>query len=248
MRSVIMLHGIQDPPDVLTLTKEEFRQTLEAIQENGYRFAPIKEVLTSSPTDKVVALTFDDGFKSVNVAAEILAEMGASATLFVVTNWVGKTNRWPGQPEGVATRSLLSWSELRALRNAGWDLQAHSHNHPDLRQLPDNHVIRELETCRATLREQLGIESTLFAYPYGYLNRRVYDLVRSRFEFALTTMLEPLPDEFDPHLVPRIDAYYIWPRPVHHYYGRGRFKAYLQARQQLRRWRSHPGEPVLDES
>ena len=247
MRSVIMFHGIQPEPSVLTVTKEEFASIVTAIRDNGHSIRPLAEVVQARPSDNVVALTFDDGFKSVQVAAEVLADLDAPATLFVVTGWVGKTNQWPGQPEGMAAQRLMNWEDLAELQRAGWDLQAHSHNHPDLRQLPDKNVIRELETCQATLKERLGIESKLFAYPYGYVNRRVYDLVRSRFDAAVTTMLSAVPAVCDSHLIPRIDAYYIWPKPVHFYFGRRRFSAYLQTRQKLRQWRSHPGEPKVSE-
>ncbi len=244
MRSVIMFHGVQPEPSALTINKEELTGILTAVRDNGYAFKPLPEVMAAGPEDPVVALTFDDAFQTVNDAAEILADFDAPATLFVVTNWVGKTNQWPGQTDNTAAHRLLSWDELRAFQTAGWDIQAHTHNHPDLRQLPDKHILREVEACKSTLREQLGIESTTFAYPYGYVNRRVYDLVKTHFDVAMTTMLSDVPADCDPHLVPRIDAQYIWPAPVHFYFGRWRFRAYLQTRQQLRRWQSHPGEPV----
>ena len=247
MRSVIMFHGIQEDPSPLTVSKEEFTGILSAIRDNGFAIKPLKEVLAADPNDDVVAVTFEDGFKSVNEAAEIMAGMGVTATVFVVTGYVGKTNRWPGQIEGTAMQRLLNWDELRELRSAGWDLQAHSHSHPDLRQLPDAHVIKELDRCVATMTEQLGEAPRTFAYPYGYLNRRVYEHVQARFDYGLTGMLSALPDHGDPHLVPRLDAAYLWPKPVHFYFGRRRFWAYLQARQQVRRWQSNPVEPPLDE-
>jgi len=247
MRSVIMFHGIQPEPSPLTISKEELASILEALKTNGYAVAPLAEVMAARPEDKVAALTFDNGFRSVLEAAEVLADFRATATLFVVTGWVGKTNRWPGQFEGTATHRLLDWHELGALRGGGWDIQAQSHNHPDMRSLPDKNAVRELETCKATLHEQLGVEATVFAYPYGFVNERVQELVRSRFDMAVTAMLSGVPDVCDPHLIPRIDGQFIWPKPVHHYFGRRRFWAYLQTRQQMRRWRSHPAEPNIAE-
>ena len=247
MRSVIMFHGIQDDDSALTVSRSEFESILRSVRDNGYSIEALDEVLAARPTDKVVALTFDDGFESVNLAAEVLADAKAPATIFIVTGWVGKTDSWPGQKHARNPYQLLTWSQLKALQAAGWDVQAHSHSHPDLRQLPDKYVIKELETCKACLRDRLGVDATVFAYPYGYVNGRVYDIVKSRFEAAVTTMLSNVPKGFDRYLVPRIDGHFLWPKPVHYYFGRRRFRAYLKARQHLRRLGAHPGEPNVEE-
>ncbi len=247
MRSVIMFHGIQDEPSDLAVNKEELASILSAVRDNGFAIRPLREVLTAAPNAAVVALTFDGGLATVKDAAEVLADFDAPATLFAVTGYVGKTNRWPGQIEGTPAQRLLGWADLQALRDEGWEIQALSHSHPDLRQLPDSHVIKELDRCKSALYERLGIETHTFAYPYGYLNRRIYDLVKARFDYALTTMLSEIPEVCDPHLVPRIDAKYLWPKPIHHYYGRRRFRLYLHGRRQIRRWQSHPGEPNIEE-
>ena len=247
MRSVIMFHGIQEEPSPLTVSKQELTNILSAIRDNGFTIKPLADVLAADPADDVVALTFEDGLQSVNDAAEIMAGMGVTATVFAVTGFVGKTNRWPGQVEGTAMQRLLTWGELRSLISAGWDVQAHSHTHPDLRQLPDSHLITELDRCISTMQAQLGAVPRVFSYPYGYLNRRVYAHVKARFEHAVTAMLSGLPVSCDPHLVPRLDAAYLWPKPVHYYFGRRRFWAYLRARQQFRRLRSNPVELQLDD-
>ncbi|MEO1337009.1 MAG: polysaccharide deacetylase family protein, partial [Myxococcota bacterium] len=88
-----MFHGIQPEPSPLTISKEELASILEALKTNGYGVAPLAEVMAARPEDKVAALTFDNGFRSVLEAAEVLADFRATATLFVVTGWVGKTNR-----------------------------------------------------------------------------------------------------------------------------------------------------------
>ncbi|MEM7676652.1 MAG: hypothetical protein AAF449_11685, partial [Myxococcota bacterium] len=108
-------------------------------------------------------------------------------------------------------------------------------------------AMKELDACKATLQEQLGVDASIFAYPYGAVNERVHELVGSRFDSAVTSILSSVPAVCDPHLIPRIDAQFLWPKPVHHYFGRWRFWAYLQTRQQMRRWRSHPGEPDVAE-
>src|SRR6185312_10355483 len=70
-----------------------------------------------------VVLTFDDGYRSFRqYAYPVLKELGFPGTLFVYTDYVG------------AGRNALSWQELRELAAEGFDVQAHSKTHGDLRR------------------------------------------------------------------------------------------------------------------
>ena len=73
---------------------------------------------------KTVVLTFDDGYRSFrDFAYPVLKELRFTATLFVYTDYVG------------AGRNALSWDDLKALAAEGFDVQAHSKSHGDLRRV-----------------------------------------------------------------------------------------------------------------
>lgn len=120
--------------------------------------------LTSKPGDDAFTVSFDDAHLSVFThAAPLLAAMKIPATLFVPTGWIGMGERW------------MSADQLRALRDLGWTLGAHTVTHPRMRQRffgEDEAAYRErlYDECarsKETLERILNQEISLFAYPYG---------------------------------------------------------------------------------
>jgi len=65
------------------------------------------------------------------------------------------------------SRRYLNWDEAREMIEGGMAIGAHTHSHPVLSQLDVEEQRRELAQSRAILREQLGIEADVFAYPFG---------------------------------------------------------------------------------
>jgi peptidoglycan/xylan/chitin deacetylase (PgdA/CDA1 family) len=243
MRAILMFHGVDASGSVLSVSTEQLRSLLRHVIESGHRVVPLHELLLGLPEPNRVALTFDDGFASVaRTAAPILAELGLPATLFLTTGYVGKDNCWPTQPADAPAEPMMGWDDVVALAQQGWDIQAHSVSHPDLRELSDAQIGAELDACCATLEERLGKRPELFAYPYGYLDARVAALVRTRFRHAVTTTFDTLARTRPAHLQPRLDAYYLREPAVHRHFGTRRFAAYLALRAAGRRLMHHPGE------
>ena len=70
---------------------------LQFLQRQGYRSMTLNEVVEAfeagTPLEKVVVLTFDDGYRdNVTTAAPLLRAHGFRATLFVVNELVGRSN------------------------------------------------------------------------------------------------------------------------------------------------------------
>jgi peptidoglycan/xylan/chitin deacetylase (PgdA/CDA1 family) len=82
---------------------------------------------------------------------------------------------------------FLSWSEVRQLRNYGFEFGAHTESHPILVRQRLEDVERELVASRDTLERQLGERPKLFAYPNGDTSPAVTGLVGRYFEAAVTT-------------------------------------------------------------
>jgi peptidoglycan/xylan/chitin deacetylase (PgdA/CDA1 family) len=126
-----------------------------------------------------VVLTFDDAYRDFLVAAlPELVRRGLTATLFVPTAFVGATARWL-RGCGEQDRPLLGWPELRAVAEAGVEVAAHSHTHPQLDRLPATRVRAEAATSRVALEDALGTSVDGFAYPYGYWDRSARQAVRA---------------------------------------------------------------------
>jgi peptidoglycan/xylan/chitin deacetylase (PgdA/CDA1 family) len=129
----------------------------------------------------VVAITFDDGYRSVlEYGFPVLSELGLTASIYVPTKWVGSDQpmRWPGidsWSDGPQSGELLclDWDQLRELQEAGWEVGSHTVSHPFLPHLSDADLRTELSESRQTIERELGKPCHTLAYPYGAHDHRV---------------------------------------------------------------------------
>jgi peptidoglycan/xylan/chitin deacetylase (PgdA/CDA1 family) len=142
--------------------------------------ATFTEAVTAPPAARTLAVTYDDAFASVGeLAAPILADLGLPGTVFVPTDWPGRTMHWPGIDQWLGTEHehelrAMGWDELRALDRAGWEVAAHTCSHPHLTQVADNEALRhELADSRAACERELGKPCRSIAYPFGDVDERV---------------------------------------------------------------------------
>lgn len=211
MDVILTFHSIDASGSVVSYAPDEFRRLVEGLLEEGVRFVGIDEILRP-PTDgrHRALLTFDDGFESVHEQAlPVLSRLAVPALLYVVTDWVGRDNRWPTQGGGLPTLRLMSWDALRELASAGFELGSHTANHVHLPELSDDECARELSDSRRRLQDELQRDVQHFAYPYGSHGAASVALVARHYATAATTKMRLLESRDDPHLLPRIDAYYL---------------------------------------
>ena len=178
---VICYHGVSARwPSSLAITPEQLEQQLRFLVRRGYRGATFEQAVLSPSAARTLAVTFDDGYRSVlTQALPVLDSLGLPGTVFVVTDFVGQDRAmsWPGIEEWVGTPHedelvSLSWEELRLLRDAGWEVGSHTRSHPRLSRLHDSTLRRELHESRIASEERLGGCTTL-ALPYGDGDDRV---------------------------------------------------------------------------
>ncbi len=116
---------------------------------NSNRLLPIYCVETDK---KQVAISFDAawGNDDTDDLIKILKEYDVSATFFVVGAWVDK------YPESV-----------KALSDAGHQIQNHSNTHPHMPQLSRAQIKDEIVCCNEKIKAITGVEPTLLRPPYG---------------------------------------------------------------------------------
>jgi peptidoglycan/xylan/chitin deacetylase (PgdA/CDA1 family) len=218
--AILAFHSIDDGGSVLSYRRNELAQLIDGLRAEGVRFATLDELLAPAPATSTassrahrVAITFDDGFRSVREQAlPVLAAASVPFTVFVVSDWVGRDNRWPSQPAGIARFELMGWKELAELRAAGVELGGHTANHVHLRGLAAAELARELDDSKRRLEQELGAAVRHFAYPYGSHDAASVAQVRAGYASAVTTKLAFLPEPpsaRDRHLLPRLDAWYL---------------------------------------
>ncbi len=72
---------------------------------------------------------------------------------------------------------------------AGWEIDSHSLNHPDLTQLSAAELRRELKVSRTRIKRAFGARAAnFFAYPSGRYDARVKRAVRAAGYLAATTV------------------------------------------------------------
>ena len=157
----------------LVLAASAFDEQMRYLKAHGYRPVGLRSFLDylahrRQLPKKSVLLTFDDNHRGfLEYAHPVLKELGFTATLFVPTDQVG----------GSTKSGFLTWQELQALQEEGFDIQAHSKTHADLRRRPNEpdaqysqRMVSELGQPQGLFQRYLRRSSETVAYPYGSVN------------------------------------------------------------------------------
>src|SRR5437773_2321744 len=119
-------------------------------------------------------LTFDDGFASLaEHVYPLLADVGFTATTFLITDYVGRLNTWDVR---YTWRRLahLDWDTIGRWQAWGFDFASHTASHARLTWLSDGQAAAELAGSRETLRHRLGpLAARAVAYPFGARDERI---------------------------------------------------------------------------
>jgi peptidoglycan/xylan/chitin deacetylase (PgdA/CDA1 family) len=184
---ILCYHAVSERwPSALAITGGRLQQHIRYLARRGYRGVKFSEAALGSEAQDVVAITFDDAYRSViRHALPILSEAGFPATVFAPTEFIGSSEamEWPGIDQwrdGEHADELLpmSWAELGALADEGWEIGSHTKRHPVLPELTEDALDEELQGSRSEIEARLGRRCVSLAYPYGYRNDRVVDAAR----------------------------------------------------------------------
>lgn len=159
-------HDVQPVADVsgggparFSVPLASFELMLDTIAASGHRGCSLAEARQAPGTARV-AITFDDATSGqFEHAMPALRSRGMTATVYAVTEWVGR----PG---------FMTWDQLRQIRDWGMSVQSHSRSHPFLSELGAPALRRELEESKATLDRELRQSTTEIAFPGGDAPRR----------------------------------------------------------------------------
>lgn len=236
MRAILTYHSIDESGSVISISEHVFRDQVAWLSQSDVRVVSL-ETLMRMPSDaNAVALTFDDGFVSFgDIAAPLLAEHRLPSTLFVVSDAVGRTNRWPGRSDrGIPELPLLSWESLGRLRDLGVEIGAHTRSHPDLSRLTGSLLRDEIVGGAERIRAELGHAPAAFAYPFGAVSDEAVNLVATRFDWGCTTEMRPVSTHEARALLPRLDMYYLRDPGQLERWGTARFQYHLRWRASAR--------------
>ena len=181
---ILTYHSIGDRDHEMNVTPDAFRAQMEWLAEH----AEGRSLAEAVEGAQGVAITFDDGYRdNLTIAAPILADVGLSASVFIVAGRVGMRLV---HDRDLETGALMTWEEILEIESMGWAVGGHSLTHRRLAQLSPAQQRTEIRESTRLLEDNLGHGIEAFAYPYGSeldFNRCTKALVREHgYSFALS--------------------------------------------------------------
>lgn len=199
-----------DVLDGMLTTPDSFARQMGWLARNGYQSLSLDDLLDAryghrSLPSRSVVITFDDGYQDiVEHAVPVLMRYGFTAHIFLVSSMVGRMAEWDREEFGWSF-PLFDWETARWLESKGFHCDAHTTSHRPLATLDAKETLREIEECRYVLKQELGRDSTHFAYPYGSYNEETKEIVKQAgFRSACSVRRGLSPASDDPFALRRI--------------------------------------------
>ena len=157
------------------ISKEQFLNHINEISNGDYSITALPDIIKSfkngeKTKPRAIVITFDGADKSiVNNAAPLLIERKIPFTIFVPTQKISDTST-----------SSLTWDDLRDLKKTGLvTFGLHPQTYSRLAGMNEEEIKRQINSAKSTLRNELDVETDLFAYPFGEYDKKYQDILKS---------------------------------------------------------------------
>lgn len=138
----------------VTFAQEKTEKEKETVLKSKY--------VSINTTEKVIALTFDDGPLQATTPRllDILKKNDAKATFFVVGN-------------------MVKWHKdtLKRITNEGHEIANHTTDHPDISTLGNEALIANLKQLNKVIEAETGVTPKFFRPPFGTFKEHQIDLM-----------------------------------------------------------------------
>ncbi len=175
--TILMYHTINDTPigiPELSVNVDDFDKQMEYLSSNGYTAISFEEIKDCAKYEKPVIITFDDGYvDNFTYAYPILRKYGLKATIFMISEQIGKINHLTGDQMAVMG-DLVS-------------IQSHTVNHRRLDTLSLEEVETEFSQSIKAIEEITKKPVYAIAYPEGAYNDEISALASKYFDYSVTT-------------------------------------------------------------
>jgi len=221
---ILTYHQIADAPSKgtpfrsLVVAPEDFARQMALLSLLGYRglsMTNLQPYLRGESIGKVVGITFDDGYlNNLTHAAPVLERHGFSATCYVVSQLIGKSNIWDRE-SGIPEAALMTTAQLDQWMKHGQEVGAHTRSHAHLLQLDTETARAEIAGCKIDLENLLGRPVRHFCYPYGeYAPEHVAMVLEAGYLTATTTQRGRCQNQEDWMRLPRVPVARRTTRPA----------------------------------
>lgn len=180
---ILMYHSIaDDSDDPYSVPVDAFRDQMSWLANKGYEVVPLSQLFDSLQAGKLrrlnkcVVITFDDGYRDfIDNALSVLLDYSATATVFLVTDMLGKKASWIKSGEQA---KLMTEDDARDIKASGMSLGSHTATHADLNLLEQDKLQKQLVNSIGVLKD-LGESFCPLAYPWGRRSPQVEQAVEA---------------------------------------------------------------------
>jgi peptidoglycan/xylan/chitin deacetylase (PgdA/CDA1 family) len=195
----------------LRVSPEMFERQITWLKADGWIFITASELLQSrTRADKVVAITFDDGYEDNYIhALPILKKHEARATLYLVADrherdWSVSKNSKHNSGDLMRETKLSDAQVREMLASKVFELGGHTLTHCHLPSTDKEIKTFEITECKRLLSTNFNTPISSFAYPFGHYDDDDVELCRSaQYTTAMTTR-EGIDTQPDPLQLKRI--------------------------------------------
>lgn len=199
---IIMYHHVTENPDKAgkyVVTTKELENDFKYIKEKGYRTVTVNDMIKYingeiQLPEKIIMITFDDGFKSVyKLALPILEKYNIKA---VVAPIGIVTEEYTKNQNTDINYSYMTWEELRKISESTYvEVQNHTYNMHNLskdnksrsgmKKMINESAVEykealkyDLTKMQQLLLEKSKISSDAIMYPYGLYSKDTLDIIK----------------------------------------------------------------------
>jgi len=202
---ILMYHSVDadaQPENRLAVTADTFERQIHFLKVHNYNVISLEELVVliregDQIPAKTVVITLDDGYKdNFTYAFPILEKYQIPATLFIITNEVGR-------PQD----DRLSWGQIQEMQDSGLIFFG-SHcvgPEPLINIESEEELIYQIFASKKILEERLGRQVNLFSYPEGFFDDKIKALVvQAGYKGAVATNPGPDYPDDDPFALKRL--------------------------------------------
>ena len=182
---ILLYHAVGEPveiewPPSLIIPASLFEAHLQYLTIEGYKVVSVEELVSllqnGGNLDKIVAMSFDDGYRNNHTDAfPLLKKYNAKASFYVVHRDIGKT-------------IYMDNDRLLELLANGMEIGSHTINHAPLALIDPKYLPWEVGSAKKFIEKNLdGYILKGIAYPNGGYNKKVIEAVKEyNFSYGLT--------------------------------------------------------------
>lgn len=174
--------------DIDSETFKSIKHLIAIFRYQGYKFVSTTEFNNrlNDNTEKLIALSFDDGFKTWKNLLSFFEQNDITVTFFI--NSIIFTNEdkssYLRRIGDYQHNDLMSIDDLQLLIESKHEIGAHTHSHDICKSLSDDELRKEID-INIQIFKQFEIEPSTFAIPFGmrrYIKQNQIDILKEYFK------------------------------------------------------------------